>query len=407
MKTLYLECTTGLGGDMLLAALTDLGLDLHVLESALRAAGLPVNLACRSSTRKGLSGKLLEIEAGANQPLRRLADITAILADLPLPEEVKRRSLAAIERLGHVEARVHGVPVEDVHFHEVGAVDTIVDVVGAFWGLNVLQVQQVFASALPWFEGTVDCAHGTLPLPAPAVVELLKNKPVYPTKLAAELITPTGALLLDQIVTEFGRQPRGKLLGCGMGLGRTELVELPNVLRCFLVDAEAMDVTTASRSHLAETTTEDVVVLETNIDHLTGEELGACFEGLLADGALDVLFLPGVMKKNRPGGLLQVICRPKDLAAMELAVFSHSMSLGLRRRHVERVVLKRTTAIRNTPIGALLVKQTTINEQDYSRPEFEALKQLATRTGRSVAQLRYLLQAGSGSAPPAMDGTDE
>ncbi|HDQ39725.1 MAG TPA: nickel pincer cofactor biosynthesis protein LarC [Desulfonatronum sp.] len=398
MKILHLECSSGLGGDMFLASLADLGVDLHLLESALRAAGLGVRLICRSTTRQGLSGKFLEIQEETHQPLRRLSDIKTVLAALPLSGEVIQRSLSAIERLGQVEAQVHGMAVEDVHFHEIGAMDTIVDVVGAFWALETLEIEQVFASPLPWFEGRIDCAHGFLPLPAPAVVELLKNKPVYPTEHRAELITPTGALLLDQIVAAFGPQPCGTLLGCGIGLGRTELARQPNALRSFLVDARSPSIRSASRHQALETIIEDIVVLETNIDHLTGEELGACFEGLLQDGALDVLFTPGVMKKNRPGGLLQVICRPEDLPEVEQAVFRHSMTLGLRRRRMERVVLKRTPAARETPFGSLPTKQTTLDKQIYARPEFEALKKLAQRSGRTVAQLRYLLQSTADDA---------
>lgn len=393
MKTLHLECSCGLGGDMLLAGIADLGLDLHPLETALRAAGLDLSLSCRTTTRHGFSGKMLDIEEGTNQPLRHLPEIKKILAALPLSEAVIMQSIAAIERLAQVEAQVHGLGVEDVHFHEVGAVDTLVDVVGAFWGLEALGVQQVSASALPWFRGFINCAHGPLPLPAPAVVELLKNKPVYPTQHEVELITPTGALLLDQIVAEFGHGPCGVLLGCGKGMGRMELADQPNMLRCFLMEAGSDKSVTPNHKDASETVIEDIVVLETNIDHLTGEELGACFESLLQDGALDVLFVPGVMKKNRPGGLLQVICRPSDLASVQQAIFRHTMTLGLRRQKMERVALRRDTILRETPLGVLPMKETTLNDRIYSRPEFEALKKLSQRTGRSVAQLRYLLQS--------------
>lgn len=387
MKTLHLECSSGLGGDMLLAGLADLGLDLRVLESALRNAGLDVALSCRTAIRQGVSGKVLDIRSEATQPLRHLNDIHAVVKKLPLSESVKECSTAAFERLAQVEARVHGVDVLDIHFHEIGAVDTIVDVVGAFWGLEALGVRHVTASPLPWFSGRVECAHGTLPLPAPAVVELLKNKPVYPTAHEVELITPTGALLLDQIVAEFHPGPQGVLAGCGMGAGKMELADQPNVLRCFLMDAAGPRLTQAQ-----DQTAETVVVLETNIDHLTGEEIGACFEALFQAGALDVLFLPGVMKKNRPGGLMQVLCRPGDTNTIRQAVFQHTMTLGLRQQTMQRTVLPRETRRRNTSLGALAIKESRLGDQNYSRPEFEALQALARRTGRSVAQLRYLLQ---------------
>lgn len=390
---LHLECPTGLGGDMLLAGLLDLGnaphsnlgLDLAEMESALRAAGLDFRLDCRKAKHRGLAGNLLEVTSSAVQPQRRLSDIQAILARLPLTEGVRGRSLAAFERLACVEAKVHGCDLEAVHFHEVGAVDTIVDVVGTFWALEKLEIGRVTASSLPWFSGRIDCAHGVLPLPAPAVIELLRGKPVFPTHYEAELITPTGALLLDQIVDEFGYGPNGQLMAHGLGLGHIELPDQPNILRCYLLRTQDQ-----AKSQDIEQV-ETVAVLETNIDHLTGEELGACFDALLQAGALDVLFVPGVMKKNRPGGMMQVLCGPEDLSQVQRAVFAQTMTLGLRRQMVQRVTLERTQGRRETPLGSLSVKETTMNGKTYARPEFEALQDLARRTGRSVTQLRYLL----------------
>jgi uncharacterized protein (TIGR00299 family) protein len=406
IKTLHLDCSSGLGGDMLLAGLVDLGLDLRELETALQGAGLEITLSCRTATRLGVSGTILEVRPKAKQHLRRLEDIQAILQALRLSELVKKRSAAAFERLAQVEAQAHGASVQEIHFHEIGAADTIVDIVGAFWGLEALDVWQITASALPWFSGRVVCEHGILPLPVPAVVELLKNKPVYPTAHQIELITPTGALLLDQIVTQFQHGPQGVLLGCGIGVGTMELAEQPNVLRCFLMDATNSPLARDQRGsrgrppclpddqiNESSACSESVVVLETNIDHLTGEEIGACFEALLQAGALDVLFLPGVMKKNRPGGLIQVLCRPGDIVTVRQAVFEYTMTLGLRQQTVQRVVLHRKTTTQSTSLGTLPVKETRLGDKVYFRPEFEALQQLAKRTGRSVAQLRYLLQS--------------
>lgn len=393
MNTLHLECSTGLGGDMLLAGLLDLGNcldrkhgpDLAELASALRSVGLDIDLACRTEKRHELAGMFLEVTTRGDQPLRCLADIQAVLARLPLSDSVRDRSMRAFERLADVEAKVHGIDVQKIHFHEVGAVDTIVDVVGAFWALEKLEIGRITASALPWFSGRVTCAHGVLPLPAPAVVELLQDKPVFSTHYEAELITPTGALLLDQIVSAFNAMPQGRLVGHGMGLGSMDLPDQPNALRCFLLHTANM--AQAHDEHDVET----IAVLETNIDHLTGEELGACFDALLQAGALDVLFMPGVMKKNRPGGLMQVLCRPADLPHVQGAVFAQTMTLGLRCQMVQRVVLRRCLETRNTPLGPLAVKTAELDNATYARPEFEALQELARRTGRSVAQLRYLL----------------
>lgn len=391
MKTLYLDCSSGISGDMLLAGLIDLGLDISRLEGILEKAGLSVRLRGVMDVRHGLSGNRLEIEAQTTQPLRRLENILPLLNKLPLPPDVIRRSRQAFERLALVEAKVHGVNPEDIHFHEVGAVDTLVDVVGAFWGVHELEIAQVCSGPLPWFRGQVQCAHGLLPLPAPAVVELLQGKPIYPTAHSAELITPTGALLLDCLVDEFCSGPQGTLLGCGIGLGSMELDTQPNALRCMLIQPFP---TSSPRKDLTESAplmTENMVLLSTNIDHLTGEELGSCFEALIQAGAADVLFLPGIMKKNRPGGQLQVLCRPDRLGGVQQAMFRHTLSLGLRRQSIERIVLERRNSEEKTPLGALNVKFAQVDGEEYGRPEFEALQELARRTGRSVAQLRYLL----------------
>jgi len=276
-----------------------------------------------------------------------------------------------------VEAGVHGCAVADVHFHEVGAVDTLVDVVGAFWALETLGVSRVTCSSLPWFSGTVRCAHGLMPLPAPATTVLLQGKPVYPTQFEGELITPTGALLLDRMVDEFTLGPAGRLERIGLGLGTMELPTV-NGLRLLLLAGDGPGL-------------ERIMVLETNVDHLTGEEIGGVFGVLLDAGALDVLFLPGVMKKNRPGGLLQVLCKPEDLARIRDLTFAQTLTLGLRMTETTRAVLPRAASARSTPWGEVSAKETEIEGQRYSRPEFEALQALAKRTGRSVAQLRYLL----------------
>ena len=332
----------------------------------------------------------MEIRSNVMQPLRRLPDILELLDGLTLPSEVTRRVRRAFARLAEVEAKVHGVDPSDIHFHEVGAVDTVVDVVGAFWGLHKLGITTVHAGPLPWFRGQVRCAHGLLPLPAPAVVELLHGKPVFSTDHTMELITPTGALLVDQLVDEFRPGPQGTLLRCGIGLGTMELADQPNALRCLLY-SPSLSGNGKGLPNAGLERTEEIVQFSTNIDHLTGEELGGCFEALFQAGALDVLFLPGMMKKNRPGGQLQVLCRPKHAAAVQQAVFRQTLTLGVRRQRLERVVLARREVVAETPMGALPVKQVGMEGERYERPEFEALQELARRTGRSVAQLRYLL----------------
>ena len=377
MPELHLDCPAGIAGDMFLAAMADLGVDFAPLEEAFRLAGVEVAIRAEPARDKGLAGRRMVIDAPGAQPLRHLADLTDIVDRLPLSEMVRGRARDAFARLAAAEAEVHGCDPAEIHFHEVGAVDTLVDVTGAFWALERLGVSRVTCSHLPWFTGTVRCAHGLMPLPAPATAVLLRGKPVYPTELVGEIITPTGALLLDRLTDEFTPGPSGRVLGCGLGLGNMEL-PVVNGLRAFLMDGNGPAL-------------ERVMVLETNVDHLTGEEIGGVFAPLLEAGALDVLFLPGVMKKNRPGGLLQILCRPQDLPRIRDLAFAQTMTLGLRITETTRAVLPRAAATRPSPWGDLPAKETTVDGRRYSRPEFEALQDLARRTGRSVAQLRYLM----------------
>ncbi len=231
MKALYMDCAFGLGGDMFLAALADLEAALSpraaapsggfaaCLERALQGAGLEVSLSCPVARRNGLAGRRLALDFALDQPLRRLPDILAVLERLDAPGSVRQRAARAFERLAGVEAKVHGMAVADVHFHEVGAVDTVVDVTGAFVGLAALGVERVTAGPLPWFTGCVDCAHGRLPLPAPATLELMRGKPVTATDMRMEILTPTGALIVDQVVDVFAPGPEGTVLASGTGWG--------------------------------------------------------------------------------------------------------------------------------------------------------------------------------------------
>ena len=383
---LYLQCPTGISGDMFLAAMADLGLDLDPLARLLTVAGLEVRIQTSQSHCCGLTGTRVQVEPlQAGPPLRTLDQIRPLIATSGFSPGVRARAEQAFKHLAQVEADVHGVPVSQVHFHEVGAVDTLVDILGCFWALESLGVDTVTCSPLPWFQGQVECAHGMLPLPAPATVRLLRGKPVFSTTFEVELITPTGALIVDQIASGFGSAPNGTLLNSGTGWGDMDLSPTPNGLRVFTFSP---DMNVQSRGEDVQR----VVVLESNIDHLTGEELGGIYAPLLAAGALDVIYLPGVMKKNRPGGLLQVICLPQDLAPVQDCLVEQTMTLGFRRREMDRVVLPRREESIRTDLGQVQSKTASWQGEEWARPEFEALQELARKTGRSVVQLRYLLQ---------------
>lgn len=236
MTQLFVDCRFGLGGDMFLAALADLGLDLEPLARAMEQAGIPVQLSAPEVRVHGLAGRRLSIRAPGAQPLRHLPEILDIVQGLPFSKDLRGRAAKAFRRLAEVEARMHGIGVGEVHFHEVGAVDTLIDVLGAFHGLEALGVTRVTCSTLPWFGGRVECAHGTLPLPAPATLELMRGKPVAPTEFELEILTPTGALILDQVVDEFVRGPAGIVRAVGRSFGSLDLGAGGGGLRLVLLD---------------------------------------------------------------------------------------------------------------------------------------------------------------------------
>ncbi|WP_430735026.1 nickel pincer cofactor biosynthesis protein LarC [Halodesulfovibrio aestuarii] len=385
MKALYLDCRFGLGGDMFLAAMHELGVDLSRLQRIFIEAGIYVSIEPLSTMRQSIIGTSLSVKWPEGQPLRHLPEIVAIIKKLAISNEVQARSIDAFQRLAETEAAVHGKAVQDIHFHEVGAIDTLVDVVGAFWAVEQLDVTNIVASKLPWFSGTVECEHGILPLPAPAVLELLKGKPVFATECEQELITPTGALLIDQLVTDFSSGAEGTLLQTGLGYGQRES---RGGLRISLLESDMPKQTMPTES---EAIIDEIYVLESHIDHLTGEELGRCFDIFIDAGALDVFFTAGVMKKNRPAGSLKVLCKPTDLAQIEQLFFTHTHTLGLRRQKTERVLLPRKEERTETPFGEMAGKSYSIDGVKISKPEYEELLKFSKKTGRSLPELRYML----------------
>ncbi|WP_457571332.1 nickel pincer cofactor biosynthesis protein LarC [Desulfovulcanus sp.] len=377
MRTLYIDCAFGISGDMFLAALADLGVDFSKLEKIFEQAGIKITVALNDEQRCGVAGRQVDIIYSQNQPLRTLKDILPLIQGLKIQENVAHKAIRAFEQLARVEGRVHNLTPDRVHFHEIGAIDSLVDIVGALWGLHELGIEKVYSSPLPWFRGKINCAHGKISLPAPATALLLLDKPVQNTDYDWEIITPTGALIIDQVVNEFSPGPCGVLRGTGIGFGKSR--KGFNGLRVYLLEEKAVPA-------------DEVYVLESNVDHLTGEELGLFFDQVLASGALDVIYLPGVMKKNRPGGLLQVICPPEHLPPVEDIFFKHSLTLGLRIRKVQRVMLPRQESRAKTKWGDVNTKKIWWKNNQFLRPENKSLKKLAQKTGLSVVELRLLMQ---------------
>lgn len=372
MSTLYIDCRHGISGDMFLAGLAGLGADLAPLEAMLKEAGLINALRAENTTRHGFAGHRLVIEEAGGQPLRHLEDILSILRGLNLPDKVWFLARRAFVRLAEAEAAVHGASREEVHFHEVGAVDTLADVLGAAFCLEQLGVDRICASPLPWFSGTVNIAHGEVALPAPATLELMRGKPVFPTTYDWEITTPTGALLIDCLNAVFQDGPLGLLQRTALSFGNN-----PDGrgLRLFLLDEQG-------REKL-----DQVWVLESHIDHLSGEELGAAMDALLAAGAVDVAHMPVYMKKNRPGVALRALCLPQDLETVRAAFFTHTHTLGIRQRQEDRVCLPRRPVGLETPDGLLAAKAYDLGGQTFTRAEHEARLALARDKGKSLLEI--------------------
>ena len=363
---------------MCLGALLALGVEAEWLRREL--AGLPVNgyqLQTRQVVKNGISATDVEIEVTEHQPHRQLINIQAILQASTLPEPVVRKSLAVFQRLALAEAKVHGVTVEQVHFHEVGAVDTIVDVVGVLSALHYLQVNRVLVSPLPLGSGWVQCQHGLLPVPAPATLELVRGIPLATTEIQAELVTPTGAALMRTLAAGFGPMPAMQVTGIGYGAGKKELPQ-PNLLRAILGDLE--EATSDLRESLEQ---EEIMVVETTIDDMNPEFYQYLWEYLNAAGAVEIYLTPVFMKKQRPGNLLTVLCPEEKLDLVTQIILAESTSLGLRYHREKRAMAPRRILTVLTDYGPVRIKWSqgqlpATGQPCYNlAPEYEDCRELA------------------------------
>ena len=401
MKTLYLDCAMGAAGDMLAAALFEIYPDKPGFLAALNNAGIPGLTACaEQDSRGGIGGCRFHVhihgeEEEAARPAQEhdhghehghehghahshghstLTDIRALIAGLDLPHPVKEDAAAVYELIAQAESAVHGQPVDQVHFHEVGALDAVADVVASSLLIRGLAPDRITASPIHVGSGTVRCAHGLLPVPAPATARLLQGLPAYGGTIAGELCTPTGAALLRHFVAEFGPLPEMKIDSIGYGLGSRDFPEAPNVLRAILGESAAA----------AETVWEVCC----NLDDMTGEELGFAQEKLWGAGALDVYTVPIGMKKDRPGVMLCCLCRDEALAAVKEAFFRHTTTWGLRVKECRRFILERSEETVMTEAGPVRVKSAA----GKSKPEYEDLARIAREHDLSLAEARALME---------------
>jgi len=370
MKAAYFDCFSGISGDMTLGALVDAGCPLDVLRSKLQGVQVPGwQISSEKVWKNGMAATQVRVKTEDTHIHRSLTTILGILEKSNLEQRVKRRASAIFTKLGEAEAAVHDVPLEKIHFHEVGAVDAIVDIVGACIGFEELGLKKFACSSLNVGGGTAKMAHGILPVPAPATARLLMGKPTYSNGLQKELVTPTGAAIVSTLCETFGPQPAMKVSAIGYGAGTVDLETQPNVLRIMVgeVSEQARD------SHGGT-----IRVLEANLDDMNPQIFGYLLEKALAAGALDVFGTPVQMKKSRPGTQVTILCKPEDEAKFQEMLFAETTTLGVRSHLVERRALPREFVKVSTRFGEIRIK---IAREDgrvqHASPEFEDCRKLA------------------------------
>ncbi len=374
MKVCYLDAFSGISGDMTVGALADAGADTAALTEALTALDTGAAFEFEKTKRGAVGATKFHVREPDHHHHhhRHLSQILELIDSASLPARVKRDATAVFRKLGEAEARVHQVPVERVHFHEVGAVDSICDIVGACLGFDLLGIDEIQCSALNVGSGTVETEHGVLPVPAPATAALLEGKPVFARGPEAELTTPTGAAIVSTLAARFGALPPMHLIAAGYGAGGREFKGQPNVLRVLI----------GEKSGASEATT--IAVIEANIDDSTPEVAGYAMERLLAEGALDVTLTPLVMKKSRPGVLLRVIARPEDQERLAQLVFAETSTFGLRVYQAERRVQARRIVEIETQYGKVRMK---VSDAGQFAPEYEDCRALALASGVPLKQI--------------------
>ena len=370
----YFDCFCGISGDMTLGALLDLGTPLEWLQKELSRLPLKgFQLTAKRIIRNGMTANLVTVDVEDPGQSRDFSKIKVLIKNSPFSETVKSRSLDIFGKLAQAEAHIHGCAVEEVHFHEVGAVDAIVDIVGTALCLEKLGIKKVVASQIPLGNGFVECRHGKLPVPAPATLEILKDVPIYGADIAHELVTPTGAAIIASVAESFGPLPPMHIEKSGYGAGQRELKDRPNLLR--IIKGTPAD---SQRDIKDQLQSDEIIILETCIDDMNPEFFGFIMERLFEDGALDVYWIPVHMKKNRPGTMVQVLC---DAACKERLIerlLSETTSLGVRYYKAVRRLLFREPYTVHTSLGEIEVKR--VKDPDGGIrliPEYEVCRKIA------------------------------
>ena len=370
MKVAYFDCFSGISGDMTLGALIDAGVTVERLRAEL--AGLQVpgwEISAEKVWKNGMAATFASVTSHERQTHRGLTQILEILNKSSLDSSVRERAATVFRTLGEAEAGVHDVPLEKIHFHEVGAVDAIVDIVGACVGFAALGIEKFVCSPLNVGGGTAKMAHGVLPVPAPATATLLLGKPTYSNGVQRELVTPTGAAIVSTVCDSFGPQPAMTVSAIGYGAGSADLEGQPNVMRLMIGEAARTVVPGFD---------EEIAVIEANLDDMNPQIYGYFLEKALAAGALDVYTTPVQMKKNRPGTLLTLLCRPSDASALMSLVFAETTTFGARTYRAQRRTLPRESVSVHTRYGDVRMKLSRVNGTiQHAAPEYDDCRKLA------------------------------
>lgn len=374
MKTLYFDCFAGASGDMILGALMALGIDEREFLAQLKLlnlSGYEVNF--ETVDRSGLSATKAFVKIPDERAHRHLSQILKIINESQLSENIKKRAAAIFTRLGAAEAKMHNVAIEKVHFHEVGALDAIIDIVGACIGFEMLGVEKFVCSKLHVGSGMVKMAHGNFPVPPPAVAELLRHAPIYSTEITGELVTPTGAAIIATLCENYGAIPEMIVERVGYGAGTREYKDFPNVLRLMLG-------VQSSKSEVKSSSAEILTLLETNVDDLSGQTAGFVLEKAFEMGALDCWFTPIQMKKNRPAVQISILCETIESEKFKQLLFAETTTLGVRVAQIERHCLSREIIKVATEFGEIEVKFARVNEQITKfAPEYEQCRAAALK----------------------------
>lgn len=377
MKVAYFDCFAGISGDMIIGGLLDAGLEVRFLEEELEKLRLSgYRIEAKRANRRGISGIRFDVKVSEGHSHRSLGDIIEIIDQSHFEAHIKSKSKSIFTRLAEAEARIHDKLLDEIHFHEVGAVDAIVDVIGATIGLDQLKIDRVFASKIRLGSGTLECAHGTLPVPPPATLELLQGVPVESAGIESELVTPTGAAVISTLAEGYGGLPPMQIERTGYGLGARDL-PIPNVLRVVIGESsEAYE-------------EDEVQLIETNIDDMNPQFYEHIMEVLFENGARDVFLTPIIMKKNRPGVVLSVLSAPQKIDALAEIIFRETTTLGLRISETKkRQVLEREIVKVSSPWGEARVKIRTVEgSRKTAAPEYDDCKRLAQKHGLPIRQV--------------------